>query len=264
MRVAVGQVTSGEDKDRNLAAIAEMVSRAKSLGADVVAFPEYAMFKQPIRDADFLTAAEDLDGPFATKLRGLAEEHGIGLIVGLVERIPDEERAYNTILVLGPEGEDLAVYRKIHLYDAFGGSESDWIRPGGLDQPLVFDLEGIRFGLMTCYDIRFPEMARLLVDLGAQVIVVPTAWTPGPRKEDHWNTLVRARAIENTVYVVAPGLAPPMCTGGSLIVDPMGVVIAEIGEAAGMVFADLTAERVAEVRGRNPALEHRRLGGLAR
>lgn len=259
MRIAVGQVTSGANKERNLADIAKEVVEAKSLGAELIAFPEYAMFKQAVRDAQFLTAVEDLDGPFATRVREMAQEHRIAIIVGLAERIPDEDRAYNTLLVVSAQGEDLAVYRKIHLYDAFGGSESDWIRPGSVEQSLVVGIGDMRFGLMTCYDIRFPEMARLLVDRGAEVIVVPAAWTPGPRKEDHWRTLVRARAIENTAYVVAPGIAPPLCTGGSLIVDPMGVVLAEIGEGTGLAVANLSSERVADVRRTNPTLEHRRL-----
>ncbi len=149
MRAALGQVTSGDDKERNLADIAEKVSEAKALDADLVAFPEYAMFKQAKRDSAFLEAAEDLDGPFATRLRELAQENRIAIVAGLVERIPDEARAYNTLLVLGPQGEDLAVYRKIHLYDAFGGSESDWVRPGSLEQSLVVDLGDMRLGLMT-------------------------------------------------------------------------------------------------------------------
>jgi predicted amidohydrolase len=103
-------------------------------------------------------------------------------------------------------------------------------------------------------------MARALVDAGAEAILVPSAWTPGPRKEDHWSTLVRARAIENVSYVIAPGMAPPLCTGGSLIVDPMGVVLAEVGEEVGIGFGECTSERVAAVRTNNPALEHRRIG----
>ncbi len=174
------------------------------------------------------------------------------------ERIPGEPRAYNTLLLVDRHGSDIGAYRKIHLYDAFGGTESTWIRPGVLDQQLVFEIEGLRFGTMTCYDLRFPEMARVLADAGADVLLIPSAWTPGPRKEDHWTTMVRARAIENVAYVVAPGMAPPLATGGSLIVDPMGIVLAEAGEVPTLLAAECSAERLAEVRRRNPALEHRR------
>jgi len=258
VRVAAGQVSGGADKAANLAAIQSMTTDAAGLGVELVVFPEQAMFKQAVRDREFLAAAEDLDGPFATAVRTLAGEQHIAVVVGMVERIPNADHAYNTLLVVGADGEDLAIYRKIHLYDAFGGSESDMTRPGPLDQSFVVAIGDLKFGLMTCYDIRFPEMARVLVDQGAEAILLPTAWTPGPRKEDHWVTLVRARAIENTVFFVGADIAPPICPGGSLIVDPMGVVLAELGEQVGMAVADLSRERLEEVRKRNPSLDHRR------
>lgn len=259
MRVAAGQVLGGPDKAANLAQISEMVAAAAADGAALIAFPEHAMFKQQVRDEKFLEAAEDLDGSFVSSLQDLARTHRISVIAGMAERISDEPRAYNTVVVIGPGGERLAAYRKLHLYDAFGGTESSYIRPGDLDQPLTVQVGDLRWGLMTCYDIRFPEHARLLVDQGAEAIVIPTAWTPGPRKEDHWSVLVRARAIENVAFVLAPGIATPICTGGSLLVDPMGIVLAELGEQPGLAVADFTRERLDAVRSRNPALEHRRL-----
>ena len=259
MRVAAGQVGGGADKAANLAEIREMTAKAAADGAELIAFPEHAMFKQPVRDETFLDAAEDLDGPFVSALQDLARTHRINVISGMAERIADERRAYNTVVAIGPDGDRLAAYRKLHLYDAFGGSESSYIRPGDVDQPLTVQLGDLRWGLMTCYDIRFPEQARLLVDQGAEAIVIPTAWTPGPRKEDHWSVLVRARAIENVAYVLAPGIATPICTGGSLMVDPMGIVLAELGEQPTVAVADFTRERLEAVRIRNPALEHRRL-----
>ncbi len=259
MRVAAGQVRGGADKAANLAEIREMTAKAASDGAELIAFPEHAMFKQPVRDDTFLDAAEDLEGPFVSALQGVAREHGITVIAGMAERIADERRAYNTVVVIGPDGERLAAYRKLHLYDAFGGSESSYIRPGDIDQPMTVQVGDLRWGLMTCYDIRFPEHARMLVDQGAEAIVIPTAWTPGPRKEDHWSVLVRARAIENVAFVLAPGIATPICTGGSLMVDPMGIVLAELGEQPAVGVADFTRERLETVRQRNPALEHRRI-----
>ena len=258
MRVAIGQTEGSPDKSANLAVVAEMVRLAAEDGVDLIGFSEYAMFKQPVRDERFFDEAEDLDGPFASSIRSLAQEHDVAIVIGIQERIPDERRAYNTLLIVDRRGVDVGVYRKIHLYDAFGGTESTWVRAGEIDQQLVFDIDGLRFGTMTCYDLRFPEMARVLADAGAEVILIPSAWTPGPRKEDHWSTMVRSRAIENVAYVVAPGMAPPLATGGSLIVDPMGIVLAEAGEMPGLVAAECNAERVAEVRRRNPTLEHRR------
>lgn len=258
MRVALGQFGPVPDKAANLATIGGMVAEARARDADLVVFPEYAMFKEAARTREFVDQAEPLDGPFAQALRSLARQHSLNLVAGLNERIPGGERAFNTLLLIGPDGADIGTYRKIHLYDAFGGRESDWLRPGDLDQQLVFDIGGLRVGVMTCYDVRFPEMARLLVDGGAQVILLPAAWTPGPRKEDHWSTLVRARAIENTVYVLAAGGAPPVSAGGSLIVDPMGVIVGELGEESGLLVGDVSPGRIMAVRSLNPALEHRR------
>jgi len=259
VRVAAAQINSGTDKAENLRAMAEMVREAKEHGAELVAFPEHAMFKQAVRDDAFREAAEELDGPFATAIRELARTTEMAILVGMAERIPGSALCYNTVFVTGPDGADRLVYRKIHMMDSFGGDESAWIQPGDVEQGLVFDLGDIRFGLMTCYDLRFPELTRAMVDAGAEAILVPASWTPGPRKEDHWRTLVRARAIENTAFVIGPGQAPPIGTGGSLIVDPMGVVVAELGEQVGVISADVTAERVASVRRRNPSIEHRRL-----
>jgi predicted amidohydrolase len=258
MKVAIGQFSATPDKDANFKTIVSMAEEAASLGAELVVFPEYAMFKQVLRDAAFLDACEPLDGPFPSGMRNLAARLGINLIVGLCETIPGERRGFNTVLVISAKGEDLGLYRKIHLYDAFGGKESTWIRPGGTDQPLVMRIGELTCGMMICYDIRFPELTRRLVDEGADVIVCPTAWTPGVRKEDHWLTLVRARAIENTAYMIGAGQAPPMCTGGSLIVDPMGIIVAEAGENQTVIIAEVSPERVRSVRTKNPSLEHRR------
>lgn len=258
MKVAIGQFSATPDKDVNFETIVRMSEQAAGTGAGLVVFPEYAMYKQAVRDAAFLDACEPLDGPFATALRKLAARLGVNLIVGLCETIPGERRGYNTVLAIDATGADIGLYRKIHLYDAFGGKESTWIRPGETNQPLVMRIGELTCGLMICYDIRFPELTRQIVDEGADVIVCPTAWTPGARKEDHWLTLVRARAIENTAYMIGAGQAPPMCTGGSLIVDPMGVVVAEAGENETVIIADVSPERVRSVRAKNPSLEHRR------
>jgi deaminated glutathione amidase len=262
MRIAVGQTAGSPDKAANLAVIATMVEQAAAQGADLVAFAEYAMFKQPTRDERFLHEAESLEGPFAGRIRSLARDHDVAIVVGMQEAIADEPRAYNSLLLVDRHGVDVGVYRKIHLYDAFGGTESTWVRPGPLHQQLVFEIDGLRFGTMTCYDLRFPEMARYLTDAGAEVLLIPSAWTPGPRKEDHWTTMVRSRAIENVAYVVAPGMAPPLATGGSLIVDPMGVVLAEAGETPALVSAEVTRARVEGVRRTNPAREHRRFDAV--
>jgi len=258
MKVSIGQVTSGTDKEANINAIAESAKKAAAEGASLIVFPEFSMYKQPAADENFIKAGENLDGPFVTALKRIARENSINIAAGMTEHIDTENRVFNTIAVISKEGQLLGTYRKLHLYDSFGGQESKWVRPGSCDQNHVFEIEGIKFGFATCYDLRFPEIARWLVDQGAEAIVLPTAWTPGLRKDDHWNTLTRARAIENTAYFVAADLAPPFCPGGSLIIDPMGVILAQAPETAAVITAEISKDRVLEVRKKNPALEHRR------
>jgi predicted amidohydrolase len=169
----------------------------------------------------------------------------------------DPARPYNTLAVVDRDGLQ-ASYRKIHLYDSFGYRESDVLAPGPVT-PLTFDLGGTTVGLMTCYDLRFPELARRLVDAGAEVILLPAAWVAGPRKVDHWTTLLRARAIENTTYVVGVGQPGPRYTGHSMVVGPLGDVLVEAGDGPDTLRADLDPAAVAEARRTNPSLANRRL-----
>ena len=155
-------------------------------------------------------------------------------------------------------GRVSAAYRKVHLYDSFGFRESDRLTAGAIE-PCLFDLDGFRVGLMTCYDLRFPELSRLLVAEGAEVVVVPAAWVAGERKVDHWRTLVRARAIENTAYVVAAGQPGPRYTGHSMVVDPWGDVLVEAGTEPGSLRAELVRDVLEEARRTNPSLANRRL-----
>jgi deaminated glutathione amidase len=155
-------------------------------------------------------------------------------------------------------GGAVADYRKIHLYDSFGYRESDVLAAGKLT-PVTFELAGFTVGVMTCYDLRFPELGRRLVDAGADVLVVPSAWVAGPRKVEHWTTLLRARAIENTVYVVGVGQPGPRYTGHSMVVDPLGDVVASTGDGPAVVRAELDPAAVLRARETNPSLANRRL-----
>ena len=263
-QVAVAQFAPTDDKAANLAAVAGLTAAAAARGAQVLVLPEYAMFTVPSMDQRFVDSAEDLDGPFVTGLRGLAKEHGLALVAGMNEALPGTGRISNTLVAAGPDGAVAALYRKIHLYDAFGFRESDLVRAGGLDAPETFSVGGLVFGLQTCYDLRFPETTRRLADAGADVVLLPAEWVPGPLKEYHWTTLVKARAIENTLYVAAAGQTAPTGSGASLIVDPMGVAVASLGEQAGVAVAEADAARIAEVRAKNPALALRRFAVVAR
>ena len=184
----------------------------------------------------------------------VAADRGTTLVAGMFERSPDPGRPFNTLLV---RGAARAAYRKIHLYDSFGYRESDRLVGGEWD-PVVVEVGGMRLGLMTCYDLRFPELARELVAAGAEALVVPAAWVAGERKLEHWRTLVRARAIENVCYVVAAAQPAPRYTGRSMIVDPLGDVLAEAGDGEESIASELDPEIVAEARETNPSLANRR------
>lgn len=255
--VAVAQFSAGTDKAANLAAMAGLLDAAA--GADLVVFPEYSMHATRALDDTVLSSAEPVDGPYAARVAELAAAAGTHVLYGMNEALPgDEHRVSNTLLLFGPDGGLRGAYRKIHLFDAFGFTESDRVRPGDPDQLLTFDLGGLTVGAMTCYDLRFPELARRLVDAGADVLAVPAQWAPGPQKEDHWRLLARARAVENTVYLAAAGQCAPTGAGNSLIVDPMGVPVAGLAEAPGAARATVDPARLSAVRERLPSLRHRR------
>jgi predicted amidohydrolase len=255
---AVAQFCAGLDKQINRKLVTEAIASAAEAGAELVVLPENSMYADPKPAGEDTDYPEPLDGPFATTVADAARANGVTVVAGLTERLATDARPSNTVIAVGPDAAPLAVYRKVHLYDAFGYRESDRVTPAEITAPAVFDLGGLRFGLMTCYDLRFPEMARHLVDAGANVIVVPAAWMVGPAKEDHWRTLLRARAIENTCYLLAAGQSGPYCTGQSLIADPMGTVVACAGELPGHGIAALSEHRIDTTRTTNPSLANRR------
>ncbi|HEU0205631.1 MAG TPA: carbon-nitrogen hydrolase family protein [Pseudolysinimonas sp.] len=256
--IAVAQFAPGDDTDDNLERMSRLAGDAANRGALLVVFPEYSSYFTPTMDATWAEHAQGLHGPFVRALAELATELGIHVVAGLIERVHGETRVANTLVALDPKGELVAHYRKMHLYDAFGQRESEWIVPGPLEVPQTFPFAGFTVGLQTCYDLRFPEVTRQLVDAGADLVLVPSEWVRGPLKEAHWRTLVTARAIENTVYLAAADHAPPIGVGNSLIVDPMGVELAGLGEEVGTAVAWITSARVSEVRRINPALQLRR------
>ncbi|NLU83923.1 carbon-nitrogen hydrolase family protein [Rhodococcus sp. HNM0569] len=259
VEIAVAQFAPGTDKQENLRSVRALTSVAAARGARVVVAPEYSMFTAPRTDERVVAAAEPLDGDFVTGLVAIAADLDVVLVAGVAEAIPGDDHVYNTLVAIAPGGELLAVYRKVHLYDAFGYTESDVIRAGDpAETPETFACDDVRFGLQTCYDLRFPEVTRRIVDAGADVVCLPAQWVPGPLKEDHWTTLVRARAIENTVYIAAADQCGRAGAGHSMLVDPMGVVITSLGEQIGTAVATVTTDRIEDVRSRNPALTLRR------
>ncbi|GAA1526495.1 putative amidohydrolase [Agromyces terreus] len=262
--VAVAQFAPGDDVAANLAEITRLAELAASRGARLVVLPEYSSYFTPQPDASWHAASEPVDGPFTRALAELADRLGVHLVAGMVERLDGEARVANTVVAVAPASGVVATYRKLHLYDAFGQRESDWVAPGGIGEPELFEAGGLRFGLQTCYDARFPEVTRRIVDAGADVVCMPAEWVRGPLKEAHWRVLTTARALENTVYVAAADHAPPVGAGNSMIVDPMGVELATVGEVADVAIAWVSAERIAAVRRVNPALVLRRFAVVPR
>ena len=252
---AAVQLAPTEDVDANRVAAADWIDRAAGRGARLIVLPEYSQHCSADLAATAPGAAENLDGPFVAMLAERAAEHGALVVAGLVERLGGG--VSNTVVAVDASGVT-AVYRKVHLYDAFGTRESDWLTAGDPAQTPVVDALGTRIGIETCYDLRFPETTRRLVDAGADVIVVPAEWVRGPQKERHWTTLVTARAIESTAHVVAADQAPPLGVGCSLIVDPMGIPLASLGDGEGLAVAPIDPAVTAATRARNPSLANRR------
>jgi predicted amidohydrolase len=267
MIAAVVQMTSGSDLERNLARAADWIGAAARRGAELVALPE--MFPL-IRDDGADTAnphAQDVpDGPVLRFLAEQAAAHRIVLAGGsFPERIPGDARVFNTSTVFGPTGELLALYRKIHLFDVdLPGAtlrESARVAPGS--EIAIAKTAACTLGLSVCYDVRFPELYRQLAERGAQVLLVPSAFTV-PTGRDHWEVLLRARAIENQCFVVASAQygehnASRRSYGHSLIADPWGIVLCTVPDAEGIGLAELDFARQADTRRRLPALRHRRL-----
>jgi predicted amidohydrolase len=262
---AAVQMLAGSDKQANLQQATRWVRDAAAQGARLVALPEVFIWRGSKKlERQF---AEPIPGPTSIKLSDLARELGIYLLAGsILEEISNSERAYNTSLLFDPAGKQIACYRKIHLFDVDlpnGVSlRESQTRAHGHDV-VVAQTELGTMGLSVCYDVRFPELYRKLAEQGAQVIFVPSAFT-AYTGEAHWETLLRARAIENQVYIIAPDQFGSTANsfethGDSMIIDPWGGIIAELPEGPGVITATIDLDYLAKIRAELPALSHRRL-----
>ena len=263
LRVACVQMTSGPEKEANLEKAEKLVARAAATGADVVALPEKW---DAIGEGETLyAAAEPLEDSEAVRaMAEWARTHGITLVGGsIAEQREGREKLSNTSVAFGPDGEVLGVYRKIHMFDVevegqvYRESEA---QEGG-EEPVVVRGEGWPVGLTVCYDVRFPELYRILALEGAELVTVPAAFTV-PTGRDHWHVLLRARAIENQYYVAAPaqvGMTRPgkPSYGRSLIIDPWGIVLAQAPDEETVISAELDRARLLEIREKLPSLKHR-------
>ncbi|WP_406349312.1 carbon-nitrogen hydrolase family protein [Streptomyces sp. NBC_00144] len=266
IRVAVGQLRTGEDVDANLAEIAALTQDAARAGAGLLAVPEYATYLGD--NAKFESVAEPIaTGTTVGAIRDMARSHEIAVHLGSTVEDGGDGNIYNTSLLIGADGEIVSSYRKMHLFtsnlDVAATSEADYITPGS--EVVVAPWRGWNLGMSICFDVRFPEMYRDLVARGADVLMVPAAFVAYTGK-DHWDVLLRARAIENQSYVIAPAHVGRFhggeSYGRSCIIDPWGTVLATVGDGAGsaLAVADLRRERLEQVRRDLPALDQRRYG----
>jgi deaminated glutathione amidase len=269
MRIALAQILSSENPAANLRLVAAQSARAADSGADLVLFPEATMrcFGGSLREV-----AEPLDGPWASGVREIAERHRLAIVAGMFTPNPASDgRVRNTLLAVGP-GLD-AHYDKIHLFDAFGFTESATVAPG--DELVVVTVAGVRVGLTTCYDVRFPALYLALADRGADLIAVCASWGAGPGKVEQWSLLTRARALDGTTFVAAAGQADPAASsiasaakpstaaptgvGYSALISPRGEVLASLGAEPGLLVGDIDPAEVGTVRAAIPVLANRRL-----
>lgn len=256
--VALCQFRAGASASLNRDMILAQIEQVADAGADLAVFPELATIDPVASDADWFAAAEPVAGPFIGEVQRQAAARQISVVVGILESNPDGGHPFNTSVAIDRDGTVAGTYRKIHLYDALGVRESDRTSAGD-PEPVAVTLAGVPCGLMTCYDLRFPELARALSASGVEVLLVPAAWHGGPRKARQWATLTQARALENTVFVVAVDQSSPTFVGESAAIDPTGELLAELGARTDWVIATLDRAALTEYRSVMPSLGHRRL-----
>jgi deaminated glutathione amidase len=261
--VALIQLDATSDVDANIERATALAAEAASGGARLVVLPEYLQYRGD--DDGFRASARPIPGPFTEAFGDVARRHDAWILAGsLAETSGDPGCPYNTSVLIAPDGAIAATYRKIHLFDVAvddGPVDTESARVSAGDQVVVADVDGVLVGLSICYDLRFPELYRTLALAGAEVLAVPSNFTERTGR-DHWEVLLRARAIENGAWVVAPGQSggPPgnPSFGRSMIVDPWGTVVAQAADGVGIVRADVETDRVAAVRRQIPSLANRR------
>ena len=261
--VALIQLDATDDVDANVERATELAAQAASTGARLVVLPEYLHYRGP--DDGFRSSARPIPGPITDAFAATARQHDAWILVGSVaESSDDSARPYNTSVLIDPTGSIAATYRKIHLFDVAVDdgpvdTESARVAPGA--EPVCADVDGVRIGMSVCYDLRFPELYRSLALAGAEVLAVPANFTERTGR-DHWEVLLRARAIENGAWVLAAGQSggPPgePAFGRSMVVDPWGIVVAQASDGSAIVRAEVPPDRVAAVRRQIPSLANRR------
>lgn len=258
-KVAVVQMRAETDKKNNLKKILRYISQAARRDAKLCTFPEFMMCYTPSSQSaiDLANTAEKINGEFVSSISEEAKKNSIQVIGTLYEKSPKPNRVYDTSFLIGKNGKVITTYRKIHLYDALGFKESSKLYPGSSIVKPVKTSAG-KMGMMICYDLRFPEMSRILASSGSEILVVPSAWVKGKMKEEHWVTINKTRAIENGCYVISPDQVGNIYCGRSLVVDPYGKILLDMKKKEGIGIVDISLDEVKQVRQKLPLLQNRR------
>lgn len=279
VKVSIVQMKSSPDKEENLAFSLEQIEQSARKEAKIVCFPEFQMsFSPPSQSSkELFSISESLNGNFVEQLKKSAKENNIFIVGSIYEHTnlisnntkqkekkkeegkinKNSYRVYDTVVLINEQGKLISYYRKLHLYDALGFKESTKLLAGGkLFSPVISPLG--KLGTLVCYDLRFPELSRILAIKGSNALIAPSGWVQGTMKEDHWLIMCRARAIENGVYLIAPNQIGNIFCGRSLVVDPFGVVVMDMGNTEGFEIVDLDLSRIDVVRKSLPLLKNRR------
>lgn len=258
-KVAIVQMRSTEDKQENLKKSVEFIRESADKSSGLVCFPEFQMAFSPASQSasQLANIAESIKGKFVTTLSEAAKKNHVGVVATIYEKSSMPQRVYDTAILITPSGIIASIYRKLHLYDAFGFKESAKLMSGKKIAKPAKTKAGI-IGLMICYDLRFPEISRLLTIKGTNVLVAPSAWVQGEMKEEHWQTMIKARAIENGSYLIAPDQVGNIYCGRSMAVDPLGIVLVDMGQKEGLAVIEIDSSRIKKIRQSLPLLKNRR------
>jgi predicted amidohydrolase len=258
MKVAVVQFRASTDKQKNLQEIISYIAQAAKKGAELCAFPEFMMFYISKQSGKNVAAqAETIHGNFVKEIAKAARQNKIEVVGTIYEKSKKKDKVYDTAFIVNKSGKVTSTYRKIHLYDALGFRESAKLEPGHkITTPAKTNIGKV--GMLICYDLRFPEMSRILASSGSEILVAPSAWVQGPNKEEHWITINKTRAIENGCYVIAPGHLGNIYCGRSLVVDPYGKILLDMKHKSGIGIADISLDLVKKTRLSLPLLKNRR------
>ncbi len=255
LSIELAQIETSREKEKNLSKIENIIKSSK---ADMIVFPEFSNFYvSDLKPEEVYEMAETDNSNFMDKIISISMDNKKWVIIGVYEKSEEYPKVYSTVYVIEPEGKIRAKYRKTHLFRALGYDESSYLKPSD-NSFVVLKINDIKLGIMVCYEVRFPEIARSLALNGAEVIIIPSAWLKGYNKEDQWITLTKSRAMENTVYVLSSNQIGNIYTGITLAIDPAGIIKARASENEETIEVKINRERLDQVRKYLPLLNQRR------